>query len=60
MKTQIIVRHPVAVAFRDWLADTFIPDESFYSTLVRVSNPYNPWRGGKLLQVLHNSKKFIS
>jgi hypothetical protein len=28
--------HPVSIAFLKWLTDTANPDESFYSTLIRV------------------------
>ncbi len=30
-----LLRHPIAVKFREWLEDTFVPDESFYATMIR-------------------------
>ena len=33
---QFVAQDPVAKAFRHWLKDTLIPDESYYATLARV------------------------
>ena len=32
-----VTHHPIAKAFRKWLADTLIPDESYYATLGRIN-----------------------
>ena len=31
-----VTHHPIAKDFREWLADTLIPDESYYATLARI------------------------
>jgi hypothetical protein len=31
-----VINHPIAAAFQSWLVDTLIPDEHYYSTLVRI------------------------
>ena len=42
----------MALAFKNWLSDTFVPDESFYSTLVRVY----VLEDGSIIQALHVKK----
>lgn len=35
---EFIINHPVAKSFRDYLKDTWIPDEHLYATLSRIKD----------------------
>jgi hypothetical protein len=34
--TLFLLYHTIARAFKEWLADTSVPDESYYATMIRV------------------------
>ena len=36
--SKFVLEHPVSITFRNWIKDTYIPEESFLNTLVRISN----------------------
>ena len=36
--SKFVLEHPVSIEFRNWIKNTYIPEESYFQTLVRISN----------------------
>ena len=36
--SKFVLEHPVSIEFRNWIKNTYIPEESYFQTLVRISD----------------------
>ena len=51
--SEFVLKHPVAQTLREWTKDMEIPDESFFSTLARITNITQDGKSGNFT-VLQN------